>query len=251
MLETAMRAAREAGRLLLEASAKEIEVDRRDRRDVKLAMDRTAEAKIIEVLREAFPDHAVLSEEAGRIAGDSEYLWVIDPLDGTFNYSRRVPVWCTSIGLLKGSEEVVGAIYDPTRDEMFSAERGSGAFLNGERVRVSDTDSLEYATINYSSSTDATDIERTMRAALHLATRAGKVRALGAAATHVAYVAAGRMDAFYDYGAKLWDVAAGLVILREAGGMVARRNTSDTTLDLAVSNGRFHDELLTAIGWDQ
>ena len=249
MLETAIRAARAAGRLLLEGSRGEIEIDKRERRDVKLAMDRAAEKAIIEIVSEEFPDHAILSEERGRLGGESEHLWVIDPLDGTFNFAQRIPIWCTSIGLCRGEEEIVGVIYDPINDDLFAAEKGKGTFLNGKPMRVSGIDSLAFATICFSSSADEDDIEATMRAARHLAVAGGKVRGLGAAATHMAYLAAGRVDGFYDFGAKLWDVAAGLVILREAGGDATTRRRSGEVLDLVASNGRFHDDLLKAVEW--
>lgn len=249
MLEIATQAAREAGRLLLDASRKDIRIESRSRRDVKLDMDRKAEETIISILLDAFPEHTVLSEERGRIGGDSEFLWVIDPLDGTYNYSRRLPVWCTSVGLLKNDEPVLGVIYDPVCDDLYAAEAGQGASLNGRPARVSDVESLDDATVCFSSGIGTRDLEKTMRAAAHLGIRAGKVRGMGAAATHTAYVGAGRADAFYDFGAKLWDVAAGVVIVREAGGHVTLRDRGENVLDIAVSNGRFHEDLLREIEW--
>ena len=249
MLETAIEAARRAGRLLLEASRGEIRVDVRTRRDVKLEMDRRADEIIVKTILAAHPDHAVLTEERGRTGGESEWLWVIDPLDGTYNYSRRIPVWCVSIGLLRNGEESLGVIYDPIGDELYAAEEGQGATVNGERTAVSDTAALEDATVCFSSSPAENDLARTMAAAERLAVNAGKVRGMGAAASHLAYVAGGRADAFYDFGAKLWDVAAGIALVREAGGAVTTRKRDEFALDICVSNGHFHDALLREIGW--
>lgn len=251
MLETAVRAAREAGSLLLDAGRQEIEIDRKERRDVKLAMDRKAEETIIAIVRGRFPHHSILSEECGRIGGDSEYVWVIDPLDGTFNYSRRVPLWCTSIALKKDDEIIVGVIYDPVREELFSAEKGKGAFLNGEPMQVSETDSLAYATVSFGAGPTERSTEATMSAACHIGMIAAKVRGLGTAAVHVAYVAAGRMDAFFEYGINEWDIAAGLVLLSEAGGVATTRRFASNAMDIAISNGRFHAELLKEIAWDK
>jgi len=249
MLETAITAARRAGKLLLEASREEIRVDARSRRDVKLEMDRKAEEVIISTILAAHPDHAVLSEERGRVGGESNWLWVIDPLDGTYNYSRRIPVWCTSIGLLEDGEERLGVIYDPIAADLYAAERGRGAAVNGSPAVVSKVASLEEATVCFSSGLGNDDLARTMAAAEHLAVAAGKVRGMGAAASHLAYVAGGRADAFYDFGAKLWDVAAGIALVREAGGVVTVRPRGEHTLDIIASNGKFHEELENEIGW--
>ena len=249
MLETAIRAAREAGKVLLEGSRKPIEVDHKYQRDVKLAMDRKAETAIIGILSEAFPDHEILAEERGRVGGSSDYLWVIDPLDGTYNYSRRFPIWCTSIGLCRGEEYLVGVIYEPIIGDLYAGEKGKGATLNGKPMRVSAVDRLQDAMIAHSAGVEEEDIRESMRVASLLSITASKVRGLGAAATHMAYVASGRLDGFVDCCAKRWDVAAGLVLLKEAGGMVTIRERDGDELDLVASNGLIHDELLKAIDW--
>ena len=223
MLETAIRAAREAGKILFEGSRGEIEVDQTSRRDIKLAMDRKAEAAIVEILSQAFPDHGILAEERGRVGGASDYLWVIDPLDGTCNYSRRLPIWCTSIGLCRGDDYQVGVIYEPVTGDLYAAEKGKGATLNGKPIRVSAVERLEDALVEHSAGIEEEDIRESMCIASLLSIAASKVRGLGAAATHLAYVAAGRADAFVDCCAKRWDVAAGLVLLNEAGGTATIR----------------------------
>jgi len=249
MLDAATRAARAAGQLLLAASGGEIEVEKLARRDVKLAMDRRAEEKIIGILRKDFPDHAILAEECGRLAGRSEYTWIIDPLDGTFNYYRRIPIWCTSIGLMQGEEEVLGVICDPGRDELFYAEKGKGAFLNGRTIRVSETDTIETGVIGLALGLRDAFKEKALAGAQRAALRASKVRSLGSAAMDMAYVACGRMDAYFEFGVRPWDVAAGIVLVREAGGRISTRRHPGDALDMAASNGRIHDELLKQIGW--
>lgn len=249
MIETVIHAAREAGRILREGASREIEVHHAGHRDVKLAMDKKAEAVILGILQKAFPHFSVLSEECGRVGPSSEYLWVVDPLDGTMNFSRRVPLWGTSIALLRGDEPVLGVIYDPNLDELFRAEKGKGAFLNDRPVRVSDRSELADSIVAYGFSSKDEYIERGAVAAGRVSRKVGKVRDLGSAVLHLTYVACGRFDAFYEYGIHLWDVAAGTLMIQEAGGRVDQRTHADGAMDYASSNGRIHDELLREIEW--
>ena len=250
MLEAAIRAAREAGCLLVEANRGEIQVDRLERRDVKLAADRESEEVIISAIRERFPNHSILSEECGETGpGDSEYLWVIDPLDGTYNFSRRIPLWCTSIGLVKSGEEMIGVILDPSRDDLFTAEKGRGAFLNGEAMRASPTSDMTRAMIGAAYGPDERFVDQSMAAIDRVSAGVAKVRALGSAALHLAYVACGWMDGFFEFGLHHWDMAAGLVLIREAGGKTTVRRHADGKMDVAVSNATLHDDLLKLIRW--
>ncbi|MEW6754132.1 MAG: inositol monophosphatase family protein [Candidatus Latescibacterota bacterium] len=250
MLETAIRAARQAGRALLEGSRQEIAVDRRERHDVKLAMDRRAEEIILEIMREGFPAHGILSEECGRLPGASDYLWVIDPLDGTYNYARRLPSWCTSIGLRRGEEEILGVIYDAVHDELYCAEEGSGAFLNGQRLHTSDAADVAHATVSVSLTLRPGREEQGLELVRRAALGTGKVRSFGAAALDLAHVACGRTDAFLELGLRSWDTCAGLVLVRQAGGRVTARPAGPEGLDIAVSNGPIHRALLDEIGWE-
>jgi myo-inositol-1(or 4)-monophosphatase len=250
MLETAKRAAREAGRLLLAAAKKDkIEVDRFAVRDIKLAMDREAEEAIINIIRADFPGHSILSEECGSSDTDSEYRWVIDPLDGTYNFYRRIPVWCTSIGLVRGGAEILGVIYDPNRDEMFYAAKGDGAYLNDKPIRVADTPSFADSVIGIALGLRPGHEERALRAAHNVVQNCSKGRSLGSAALDMAYVACGRFDGYAEIMVRTWDVAAGLVIVREAGGQASVRRHANESLEVAVSNGRIHDEFLRQIEW--
>jgi myo-inositol-1(or 4)-monophosphatase len=249
MLETAIRAAREAGRVLLEGRHGEIRVDHRAQRDVKLAMDKKAESAILGIVREKFPEHAILSEECGAVGPKSDYLWVVDPLDGTVNYSRRIPIWGTSVALLHRGKEIVGVIFDPINDELYHAEEGKGAFLNGKRIRVSGASRLSAAMIAFGFSSDEERLRRGLEATAQMPLAAGKVRGLGSAVVHLACVACGRMDGFFEFGIHQWDIAAGLVLIREAGGKVSTRTLPDGSIDLVCSNGLIHDEFLNQVGW--
>lgn len=249
MLETVVYAARQAGKVLREGCRSEIKVDRATNLDVKLQMDKKSEETILSILGKEFPNIPVLSEEAGRIGGEGEYMWVIDPLDGTMNYSRRIPCWATSIGLMRGGEEVLGVVYDPLLDELYTAEKGKGAFLNGQRIRVSDCTTLEKAIVGFGYSSVGDHIPRGMRATQRLGLKVSKFRNLGAAVLHLVFVASGRFDGFFEFGLHRWDCAAGFCIIREAGGLVSCRDTSDGCLEVAVSNGRLHDAILQELEW--
>jgi len=248
MLDTAIRAARAAGRVLLEGSRGEIKVDKLLCHDVKLEMDKKAEAVILGIIRERFPEHAILSEEVGRVGPESEYLWVVDPLDGTVNYSRRIPLWATSIALCRGGEEIVGVIYDAVHDELYTAEKGKGAFLNGRPMRVS-ARTMQEAAIAYGFAAHEPAIEQGLRAADRVTRSVSKVRATGSAAVHLGYVACGRIEGFYEYGLHYWDLAAGAVMIREAGGRVQARPRPDGSLDFLCDNSVIHEELVRGIGW--
>jgi myo-inositol-1(or 4)-monophosphatase len=249
MLETAIRAAREAGRVLLEGSRGEIRVERRAQRDVKLAMDKKAEEVILRVVREKFPGHAILSEECGAAGPKSDYLWVVDPLDGTVNYSRRIPLWGTSVALLHRGKEIVGVIFDPIHDELYHAEAGRGAFLNGKKIRVSERSPLSAAMVAFGFSPGEEQLRRGVPVTAQLPLAASKVRGLGSAVLHLAYVACGRTDGFFEFGINQWDIAAGLLLIREAGGKASTRTLPDRSMDLVCSNGLIHDEFMKQVGW--
>lgn len=249
MLETAILAARAAGRVLLEGAQGEIKVDKAYQRDVKLEMDKKAEAVILGIIRDRFPDHAILSEEAGAVGPKSEYLWVVDPLDGTVNYSRRIPLWGTSVALCRGGEEIVGVIYDAVHDELYTAEKGKGAFLNGRPMRVSER-RMEQAMVAYGfAASDDAAMKQGLRGAERVAWAASKIRATGSAAIHLGWVACGRMDGFYEFALNYWDLAGGVVLIREAGGRVQSRPRPGGSLDFVCDNGVIHEDLLREIAW--
>ncbi len=222
-----VKAARAGGNVLLRNMNKldALNVVEKARMDYASEVDGLAEAAVIKELRRAYPEYAVLGEEGGAIKGNrgpSRYTWVIDPLDGTSNYLRGFPHWCVSIALCEGPEPLHAVIFDPLRNELFTASRGSGAQLNGHRIRIGERKDLSGATIT----TGFAPRERARVAAQFdcmrqvLAT-AEDIRRTGSAALDLAYVAAGRTDGYFEAGVQVWDVAAGILLVREAGGRVS------------------------------
>lgn len=215
-----VKAARAAGNVIMRNMARldTLNVVEKGRQDYASEVDSQAETEIIRELRRAFPDHAFLGEEGGAI-GKARFTFVIDPLDGTSNYLRGFPHWCVSIGLLDNGEPLHAVIYDPLRNEIFSASRGAGAFLNDRRLRVGTRTDLNGAMIV----TGFPPRERTRLAPQLDALRAvladaEDIRRTGSAALDLAYVACGRADAYFEAGVKPWDIAAGVLLVREAGG---------------------------------
>jgi myo-inositol-1(or 4)-monophosphatase len=251
-LATAVEAARSAGALLREARGSVRQVSyKRSPTDLVTEMDRRAEALIVERLLGAFPDHGFLGEEGGARAGRSEYRWLVDPLDGTTNYAHGLPIFAVSIALERAGEVQLGVAYDPNQDELFVAERGRGATLNGEPLHVSKTAVLGeglLATgfpydIRVSSETNLPEYS-----ALSLRSRA--VRRFGSAVLDLCYVAAGRFDAFWELTLGPWDMAAGGLMVQEAGGRVTSVRGGPWQLDgpgALASNGPLHEAVLEVL----
>lgn len=246
-LETAASIAREAGVLINEFAAKRIGFELKDEHDLVTAADRASEKLIVERLRGAFPTHSIVAEEGGGQQVSSEYTWYVDPLDGTTNFAHGFPVYNVSIGLEKAGELVAGVVFDPTRDEMFSAEQGSGAFLNGQRIHVSKASRLEDSLV----ATGFPSRRRHRNVNVHfyyqLAMLTHGVRRAGAAAVDLAYVACGRLDGFWEFGLNPWDMAAGLVILTEAGGRYTDMLGQPAGVhapNVLTSNGILHAEIV-------
>ena len=222
MLNIAVRAARTAGSIIVRYLERvdSLTVTAKRRNEFVSDVDREAEAVIIEVIRKAYPDHAVLAEESGS-RGDDEFRWIIDPLDGTTNYLHGFPQFAVSIALEHRGRLDQGVIFDPLRQELFTASRGEGARLDERRIRVSNRAHLRGALLGtgfpFRRMDDLNTYLETFRA---LAPRTAGIRRAGAAALDLAYVAAGRLDGFWEFGLEAWDMAAGVLIIQEAGGMV-------------------------------
>lgn len=222
MLNIAVRAARRAGTIISRASNRlhDLRVDRKGHQDYVTQVDRDAEDAIIDTLLGAYPDHAVLAEESGS-RGQSEYEWVIDPLDGTLNFMHAYPQFAVSIALRVRGRLDQAVIYDPVRDELFTASRGAGAQLNGHRIRVTTCQHLDRALL-----ATGFPVRRAEQLADYLPSFAAMlaqcadVRRAGAAALDLAHVACGRLDGFWEFGLKPWDIAAGALIVQESGGLV-------------------------------
>lgn len=250
-LEVAVAAAEAAGEVLHSGFGREQTVRYKGEVDLVTEVDERAEAVIGEVLREAFPAYGMLAEEGGRRQGEGDSRWIVDPLDGTTNYAHGLPIFAVSIALERAGEVVLGVVHDPMRGETYLAERGGGATLDGEPIRVSDTDEPIRALLVTGFPYDRAD----MRAAVGLFGRLTEltqgVRRLGAAALDLCYVAAGRLDAYYEKGLHAWDVAAGSLIIKEAGGRITDYRGRELDLEgreVVASNGLLHPVLLDAIG---
>ena len=224
MVNIAIRAARRAGELMIRQlnQLETLQVTEKSRNEFVTQVDRLAEEAIIEVIRDHYPEHAILAEESGA-SGDSEYEWIVDPLDGTTNYIHGFPVFSVSIAVAQRGELQHGVVYDPLRQEIFSASRGQGAQLDGRKIRVSKRTGLHQALIGtgfpYRKNLEHIDRYLQMLKAVTLET-AG-VRRPGSAALDLCYVAAGRVDAFWEIGLSKWDIAAGALMIREAGGRIS------------------------------
>ncbi|WP_269531902.1 inositol monophosphatase family protein [Chitinimonas sp. BJYL2] len=222
MLNTAIKAARRGASVIQRASNNLdlLRVERKAKNSFVTEVDRAAEQAIVETLLEAYPGHAILAEEGGA-RGDNDYTWIIDPLDGTTNYLHGVPQYSISIALSHRGQITQAVVYDPCANEMFTATRGGGAFLNDRRVRVSKTrelaDSLVGTGFPY---TDFDKLDLYMRQLKEVVQKSAGVRRPGSAALDLAYVACGRFDAFWEMGLNSWDIAAGSLLVLEAGGLI-------------------------------
>lgn len=231
MLNIAISAARRAGSVINRASLdlEKVQISLKQRNDFVTQVDKDAEREIIETILKAYPSHSILAEESGldaRREGDTlrtaENIWVIDPLDGTTNFIHGMPQYCVSIALLQKGIAQQAVIYDPNRDELFTSTRGSGAFLNDRRIRVSKRTRIEESLIGTGFPFREIDtLDEYLKMFKAVTMTASAVRRPGAAALDLAYVASGRFDGFFEYGLAPWDMAAGGLMILEAGGLIA------------------------------
>jgi len=246
-LETAEQIAREAGAVLLEHARRGIGFELKGDFDLVTAADRASEKLVVERLKAQFPEHGIVAEEGGGHTSPSEYRWYVDPLDGTTNFAHGYPMWNVTLALERGDEMIAGVIYDPLHNEMFRAGRGSGAYLNDKPIAVSEARRLEDSLV----STGFPSHNRSGNFNIHfyhqLAMSTHGVRRGGSAAIDLAYVACGRLDAFWEFGLKPWDLAAGKLIVTEAGGSATDMKGAGHTIPsphLLASNGHVHREAL-------
>jgi myo-inositol-1(or 4)-monophosphatase len=233
MLNIAVKAARRAGAIINRAARDldGITVTAKRQNDFVTEVDRAAEAAVIETLRKAYPDHATLAEESGA-AGVSDYTWIIDPLDGTTNFIHGFPQYAVSIALRHRDAITQAVIYDPGRNELFTASKGRGAFLNDRRIRVSKRAHLRDALIGTGFPfREIAHLDEYLRMLKGVTQNTAGVRRAGAAALDLAYVAAGRLDGFWELGLSAWDMAAGSLLIFEAGGLVSDLDGETNYLD--------------------
>ena len=253
MLNTAVKAARKAGSIISRASSDldKLTVRRKRQNDFVSEVDHAAEDAIISVLRDAYPDHGILAEESGASKSGSEYVWMIDPLDGTTNFLHGFPQYCVSIGLLHKGVAQQAVVFDPNRNELFTATRGVGAYLNDRRIRVSKTDHLEDALIGTGFPfREVGQIDGYLRMFKTMTQSCSGIRRPGAAALDLAWVAAGRLDGFWEIGLSPWDMAAGALLVREAGGLVGDLAGEERFLEsgrVVASNGKIFAAILKAL----
>lgn len=253
MLNVAIEAAKEAGRFLKDSVGKvtSIETKKGNVRDLVSEIDRTSEAKIIGIIKHHHPDHAILAEESGASDQSVKYKWVIDPLDGTVNFLHGVPVFCVSIAVEHNGEIIAGVIYDPNLDELYTAEKGSGAFLNGRRLRVSRTGKLINSLLVTGFPYDiAMNPDHAVERFVSFLMEGRGVRRLGSAALDLAYIAAGRFDGYWEVSLNPWDMAAGILFVNEAGGKTTDFSGGTSSIykkQIVASNGIIHDAMLKVL----
>jgi len=246
-LNAAIEIAREAGGLLLEHFRQPLEITYKRRSDLVTKADRKSEALIVERLRSRFPDHAIVAEEGGGQTTGSDYCWYVDPLDGTTNFAHGFPIFCVSMGVTYRGEVVAGVVYDPTRGELFTSERGAGAFLKCPRLRVSKNEVLEECLVATGFPPFATNHDLNVEFYFRFTQLTHGIRRAGSAALDLCSVAAGRFDGFWELKLNPWDKAAGTLLVAEAGGVVTGITGKPFNLlsdDIFASNGRVHDQML-------
>ncbi|HKO35343.1 MAG TPA: inositol monophosphatase family protein [Pyrinomonadaceae bacterium] len=255
MLNFAIQTARDAGRVLAERFGRNLRISNKSELDLVTESDLASERLIIDRIKTHYPRHSILAEESGinppaAEGAQSDWRWIIDPLDGTTNYAHGYPCFCVSMGLERNGTLELGVIYDPLRDEVFAAERGQGAALNGKRINVSPTPSLASALLCTGFPYDVRERGQFARHFTNFIMNAQGVRRDGAAALDLAYVAAGRFDGFWEEGLKPWDVAAGILLIEEAGGRVSdyhNRPLDIFTPPILATNGFIHEEMMRVL----
>ncbi|MEM8955230.1 MAG: inositol monophosphatase family protein [Verrucomicrobiota bacterium] len=239
-LETAKEAARAAGAMQRENFEADLDVNEFTRHDIKLELDVRCQELITDKILAAFPDHAIYGEEGMAGNQESEFQWIVDPIDGTVNFFYGIPHFCVSIAMRRGDELRVGVIYDPMMDELYEVERGGRPMRNGKEIGVSKRGKMGDAVVTVGFSKTEEGMKRGMAKFERYATRVRKTRMMGSAALGMAYVACGRLDGYVEEQISLWDIAAGQLLVEAAGGKVARSPGAEKsdTWSIVVTNGK-------------
>ncbi len=250
-LETSAEIARESGALLSTYFERRVAFELKGEHDLVTEADRASERLVVERLRSHFPSHSIVAEEGGGHTGTSEYCWYVDPLDGTTNFAHGFPMYNVTMALAQAGQLIAGVIFDPARNEMFSCERGSGAYLNNRRIRVSKVARVEDALV----ATGFPSRKRHLNVNVHfyyqLAMVTHGVRRAGSAALDLAYVACGRLDAFWEFGLNPWDMAAGILLTEEAGGKCSDMHGGPMDIrgpHVLADNGLIHQPMTELFG---
>lgn len=247
----AAEAAVRAGAIQKERYGQGVKVDYKGDIDLVTEVDHACEAAILDVIRSRYPDHDIITEETDLALTGSPFVWIVDPLDGTTNFAHSYPMFCASVALARDGEVVAGAIFDALRDELFTAERGAGAHLNGRPLTVTTADSLIQSLVITGFPYDVHEkLAERLRPFIRVLGKARAVRRGGSAALDLSYVAAGRADGFWEGLLKPWDMGAGRLMIEEAGGRVTRLDGSPLGLgpdEVLATNGHIHEELMTVL----
>jgi myo-inositol-1(or 4)-monophosphatase len=253
MLNIAVRAARRAGSIINRATldGSPLEVRSKQVNDYVTQVDRAAEEAVMEVVRKAYPEHGFLAEESGASSADAEYRWIIDPLDGTTNFIHGFPQYCVSVAVEQRGALAHAVVYDPVKNELFTASKGRGAFLNDRRIRVSKCTRLQDALVGTGFPfKELSRVDLYLKQLRRLMSETSGVRRAGAAALDLAYVACGRLDAFWELGLSPWDMAAGALLIQEAGGLVGDLSGDGDFLasgDITAATPKLFPALLEAL----
>ncbi len=253
MLKIAESAALKAGKIILQSLDRlnTVKVSEKGQKDYVTEIDRKSEEVIIQILQKTYPDHKILAEESGELEGNADHLWIIDPLDGTKNFMHGYPHFCVSIAYQERGKLQVGVIYDPLRDELFTASRGNGAHVNNKRIRVSQQNKLENSLIGTGFQAKHSEhFESHFQCYKALFPHISGMRRSGSAALDLAYIAAGRLDGFWELMLSKWDIAAGVLMIREAGGLVSDPQGTEDYLEsgnIIAGNPKIFKALLQMI----
>lgn len=244
----AIQAALAAGKIIFNNKNKVSGVRYKDeKKSIVTDIDLQAEKKIISIIQKNYPDHSIISEEKGKINRNQEYLWVIDPLDGTANYSQNIPFYCVSIAFFANNEKILGVIYDPIHEEIFFAQKGQGAFLNSQAIIPSKIKSIADAICGFGFS----DSPKAISNFLKIYKKCRKTKNLGSTSLSLCYVASGRLDAYIINKINNWDISAGAIIVEEAGGKISgpggEKIIYEKKIDLVADNGLIHKQILKII----
>jgi len=252
ILQVAIRAARRAGDIMQEHFGTELQIDHSEHHDIKLAVDKLCEDEIVSCISRSFADHAFVTEESHPRDAAAPAAWIVDPLDGTVNFAYGIPHFCTSIAFRLHGQLLCGVVYNPNLDELFTAASGQGAFLNGRRIVASARPDLGQAIVSGGFAKSRTSIEKGSRSFSRMASTVRKLRITGSAALDMAYVACGRFDAYVENDMFLWDVAAGTLLVSEAGGRVTARQVSPTVqrYDVLATGALIHSKLAEFLDFD-
>ncbi|MBI4686553.1 MAG: inositol monophosphatase [Nitrospirae bacterium] len=251
--QTAIKAALEAGVILKKHFGRTLNIRHKGEIDLVTEADLKSEQKIVSIIKKAFPEHDILAEERGLQDNQAEYKWLIDPLDGTTNYAHGFPVFAVSIALERKGEIILGVVYDPMRDEIFTAIKGKGAYLNNKKINVSATKSLSVSLLATGFAYDVrVSPENNLNHFSNFILRSQGIRRAGSAAIDLCYIASGRFDGYWEMKLKPWDTAAGSLIVKEAGGRVTDfqgQPFSHYSKEILASNGKIHREMIKVLSY--